>query len=77
MCLSAIIWANIKTVYYGNAKEDAKQIGFRDDAIYMYIKKLLTGEKSSKGELELIPMDSKETIKTFELFKNKEDKTIY
>ena len=27
MCLSAIIWANIKTVYYGCTKEDAGSIG--------------------------------------------------
>ena len=26
MCLSAIIWANIKKVYYGNTKEDAANI---------------------------------------------------
>ena len=39
MYLSAIIWANIKKVYYGNTKEDAKNIGFRDDYIYNYIKK--------------------------------------
>lgn len=31
MCLSAIIWANIKKVYYGCTKEDAGKIGFRDD----------------------------------------------
>ena len=30
MCMSAIIWANIKLVYYGNTKEDAASIGFRD-----------------------------------------------
>lgn len=38
MCLSAIIWANIKDVYYANTKEDAENIGFRDDVIYEYIK---------------------------------------
>ena len=26
MCLSAIIWSNIKMVYYGNTKEDAEKI---------------------------------------------------
>ena len=26
MCLSAIIWANVKKVYYGNSKEDARKI---------------------------------------------------
>ena len=38
MCLSAIIWANIKEVYYANTKKDADDIGFRDDMIYEYIK---------------------------------------
>lgn len=38
MCLSAIIWANIKTVYYGCNKKDADNIGFRDQKIYEYFK---------------------------------------
>lgn len=38
MCLSAIIWSNIKTVYYGCTKKDTEAIGFRDDMIYEYIK---------------------------------------
>ena len=38
MCLSAIIWSNIKKVYYGGTKEDAADIGFRDDEIYDFIK---------------------------------------
>ena len=38
MCLSAIIWSNIKEVYYGNTKEDADNIGFRDKFIYDFIK---------------------------------------
>ena len=37
MCLSAIIWANIKQVYYACTKEDAGEIGFRDDIIYDYL----------------------------------------
>lgn len=38
MCLSAIIWANIKEVYYGTDLSEAKDIGFRDDFIYDYLK---------------------------------------
>ena len=38
MCLSAIIWANIKKVYYGTNLKDAEDIGFRDDFIYNYLK---------------------------------------
>jgi len=37
MCLSAIIWANIKEVYYGTNLMDAEEIGFRDDFIYKYL----------------------------------------
>ena len=73
MCLSAIIWSNVKTVYYGNSKEDAADIGFRDDFIYSFIK----DNCSDSNVLELKELDREETIKTFNDFKNKEDKTIY
>lgn len=73
MCLSAIIWSNIKTVYYGNTKEDAEAIGFRDDDIYDFIKSGNTDHQV----LNLKNMNREETIKTFDKFKNKEDKTIY
>ena len=73
MCLSAIIWANIKKVYYGNTKEDAADIGFRDDFIYDFIK----NGNTDTSVLNLKCIDREETIKTFNDFKNKEDKTIY
>ena len=76
MCLSAIIWANIKKVYYGNTKEDAADIGFRDDFIYDFIGKL-SEYKTDNNILELKSMDREQTIETFNKFKNKEDKTIY
>ena len=73
MCLSAIIWANINKVYYGNTKEDASMIGFRDDIIYDFIK----NNNSDSNVLELKNMDRDETIKTFNNYKEKQDKTIY
>ena len=77
MCLSSIIWSNIKMVYYGNTKEDAEKIGFRDNLIYEY----LEGQsKTSNKEdiLKIIAMDREETIKTFESYQNKsENKTMY
>jgi tRNA(Arg) A34 adenosine deaminase TadA len=76
MCLSAIIWANIKTVYYGNTKEDAADIGFRDDIIYKFIQNM-NDENSTSEILKTIPMDRDETIKVFNSFKEKADKTIY
>ena len=73
MCLSAIIWANIKKVYYGNTKEDAAEIGFRDEFIYEYIK----NGNSNADVLALESMDREETIKAFEEYKNKDDKIVY
>lgn len=72
MCLSAIVWANIKKVYYGNTKEDAADIGFRDNMIYELLEDL---EDSTVLDLE--PMDRDETMTTFEAFKNQTEKTIY
>lgn len=78
MCLSAAIWANIKTIYFGNTQQDAADIGFRDDFIYKYIQSMNKEDVTSNNDvLTLIPMDRDETIKTFEAFKNKMDKTIY
>ena len=70
MCLSAIIWANIKTVYYGCTREDAGNIGFRDDAIYEYL------EGKKKDLLELKQLDRDDCIALFGEYK-KEGKTIY
>ena len=76
MCLSAIIWSNIKKVYYGNTKEDAESIGFRDDFIYSYIKKI-ENNSNDKNILDLECIDKDETIKAFNEFMQKEDKIIY
>ena len=73
MCLSAIIWANIKTAYYGNTASDAANIGFRDDFIYNFIE----DKCKDSTTLELKQLARSETIKAFELFQKKSDKTIY
>lgn len=65
MCLSAIVWANIKEVYYGNTKEDAEDIGFRDNQIYELINNL-----NSSKTINFTQIDREETIKTFNSFKN-------
>lgn len=76
MCLSAIIWSNIKKVYYANTKEDAADIGFRDDFIYDYIEKL-TNNIQDKSVLNLKSLNRDDAIKVFEEYKNKDDKAIY
>ena len=76
MCLSAIIWSNIKKVYYGNSKEDATNIGFRDYLIYDYFKKLSEND-IDVNVLDLENINREETIKTFDEYIEKQDKTIY
>lgn len=71
MCLSAIIWANIKEVYYANTKEDADNIGFRDDMIYEYIK------GNNKEILKLHHLKNEEALDVFKKFKQLKGKNLY
>ena len=70
MCLSAIIWANIKEVYYACTKKDAGDIGFRDDIIYKYL------EGKNKDSICLKQINREECIELFEEYK-KQNKIIY
>ena len=76
MCLSAIIWANIKKVYYGNTKEDAADIGFRDDFIYEYLDKL-SDDKMDKKVLNLKSMNREEALEVFKRYEEDKDKIQY
>tara|TARA_B000000437_G_C11669273_1_gene314895 strand:- start:889 stop:1401 length:513 start_codon:yes stop_codon:yes gene_type:complete len=72
MCLSAIYWSRIKTVYYANTKNDAASIGFDDKEIYEEISK---PNENRKIKIEQI----KETnaIETFNKWKNNNSKIMY
>lgn len=70
MCLSAIIWANIKEVYYACTRDDAGKIGFRDDVIYDYL------EGKNKELISLKQIDRDECIDLFNEYEEK-NKTIY
>lgn len=70
MCLSAIIWANIKDVYYATELEDALKIGFRDSFIYDYLK------NKNSDILNLKQMNRMEAIELFNEYQEK-NKTIY
>ena len=63
MCLSAIIWSNIKKVFYGCTRKDAVEIGFRDDMIYEYLK------GKNKELINLEEIDREECLKSFEKYK--------
>jgi len=72
MCLSAIYWAHLDKIYFGNTKTDAKNIGFDDSFIYDELKLNLTDRKVTMERL--LP---EEAILAFEDWKNKEDKIEY
>lgn len=76
MCLSAIIWANIKKVYYANTREDADAIGFRDDFIYKYIENMANNVQDD-NTLNLQSMNREEAIKVFERYNKDKNKITY
>lgn len=72
MCLSAIIWANIRVAYFGCDAEDAAEIGFRDDYIYKFIE---TG-RTDKKIVDMMPQSRAECLKLFEMYSSN-NSTIY
>lgn len=72
MCLGAIYWAHLDKMYYGNTKEDAKNIGFDDSFIYDEI-----DLKPAERHLSSQHFLSEEAIEAFKMWENKEDKVEY
>ena len=72
MCLAAIIWANIKKVYFGCRPQDAEAIGFRDDFIYRFIE----NNCCDKTVMEINELDREECLRLFAEYQ-KMNKTIY
>lgn len=70
MCLSAIIWSNIKEVYFGCNKDDAYKIGFRDSVIYDYL------EGNNKALINLYELDRDECLKVIDKYR-KDNGIIY
>lgn len=72
MCLSALYWAGVRRLFYGNTKEDAKRIDFDDSFIYDELS--LPGEKRSMLSTRLM---GAEALEAFELWAEKSDKVAY
>lgn len=72
MCLSAIIWANIKKVYVSGLPEDAENIGFRDDFIYRFIEQ----KRNDKNVLGIECLDRKPAQKLYAEYE-KMSKVVY
>ena len=72
MCLSAIIWANIKKVYFGCRASDAAKIGFRDDFIYRFIQQ----KCADQDVMSLKELDREACLELFQEYE-KQQKIIY
>lgn len=71
MCACAIIWANIKKVYFGCTCQDAAEIGFRDDDMYAWF----AGE-DVPDPFEMSQVDGEECLEIFRKYAE-QNKTIY
>lgn len=72
MCLSAIYWARIETIYYANTKVDAANIGFDDKFIYDEIEKPMP-----KRTLPIHQMMRTEAQQAFQLWEQSSMKIDY
>ena len=72
MCLGAIYWAGISTVFYGNSKEDAGKYGFDDSFIYKQIDLAL-----DIRQVRFTKILGNEAIEAFNFWDQKSDKIQY
>lgn len=72
MCLSALYWAGVAKIYFGNTKEDAEAIDFSDKFIYDELKR-----PRSERRMPTVKVDSRETIRAFEKWAADPNKTKY
>ena len=70
MCLSAIYWAKIETIYYGNTKQDASSAGFDDEFIYNELDKPM-----EKRKLPIQQLLRDEALQAFKLWEKSPMKT--
>ena len=72
MCLSALYWAGVERIFYGNTKEDAKAINFDDSFIYDQIALDL-----SERSIPCINFMRQQAQLGFKAWQDKEDKVLY
>ena len=72
MCLSALFWAGVSRIYYGNTAADADRINFSDDFIYKEIDK-----PHLERAIPCIHMEGTSAAESFNKWASKEDKVEY
>jgi guanine deaminase len=70
MCMGAIFWARIPTVYYASSMDDAAEGGFDDRVFYEMI-------RNPESSLDLRPIDKAKGKEVFATWGSKEDKKLY
>ena len=72
MCLSALYWAGVKKIFFGNTKEDAAAIDFSDQFIYEELER-----RREYRRLPAIHVEGSGAIRAFEKWASKTDKVPY
>ncbi len=72
MCLAAIFWARIGTVYFGSGQEEVAKIGFDDSRFY----ELIRGNRDNP-ELNLVNVEKEKCMELLERWERKPDKQMY
>lgn len=72
MCLSALYWAGVERIFYGNTKEDAKAINFDDSFIYEQI-----ALDHLQRSIPCINIMRTQALAGFKAWQDKEDKVLY
>ena len=72
MCLSALYWAGVERIFYGNTKEDAKAINFDESFIYDQI-----ALDYSERSIPCINIMREQALAGFKAWSDKEDKILY
>ena len=72
MCLSALYWAGVERIFYGNTKQDAKAINFDDSFIYDQI-----ALDYSERSIPCINIMRQQALAGFKAWQEKEDKVLY
>ena len=72
MCLGAILWARIKTVYYGCNLEQVGAIGFSDQAFYDAVRK-----PGDSALIQLIQIENESCSSLLQDWLDQEDHRLY
>ena len=72
MCLSALYWAGVERIFYGNTKDDAKAINFDDSFIYHELTL-----KPEQRRVQAEQHDRDIALEPFQTWRTKTDKTEY